>query len=116
MSDHSEKRSINIFKPLAGPMRGEVMVIASLLVACLLAVLGTQAVIWHLETTIQEYRLTDLIFFNLPIHFWVSGQFLPLLFILLCLLFNLWMDSHEVRRMESTIRFRATGRKKGEVP
>ncbi len=115
MSDDGVKRSINIFKPLPGAMRGEVLVIALLLVAWLLAVAGTQIGIWFLEKSIDGFWLTELIFFNLPIHFWISGQFLPLLFIGLCLLFNLWMDRHETRRMESTIRFRAPGRKKGEV-
>lgn len=109
------RRSINMLRPLPGTMRGEVQVIAMLLLAWLVAVLGSQLCIWLLERSIDGFWLTDLIFFNLPIHLWVSGQFLPLLFIGLCLLFNLWMDRHEVRRMESTIRFRATGRKKEEV-
>lgn len=116
MSDNDAKRSINIFKPLPGTMQGEVQVIAMLLVACLLAVVGTQVAIWILEESLDGFWLTELIFFNLPIHFWISGQFLPLLFIVLGLVFNLWMDRHELRRMEGTIRFRATGRKKGEVP
>lgn len=116
MSEQKERRrSINIFLPLPGTMQGEVRVIAMLLLAWLTAVLGSQLGIWLLERSIDGFWLTDLIFFNLPIHFWVSGQFLPLLFIGLCLLFNLWMDRHEVKHMESTIRFRATGRKKGEV-
>lgn len=116
MSDNGLKRSINIFRPLPGTMRSEVLVIAMLLIAWLLAVVGTQVGISILEKSIDGFWLTELIFFNLPIHFWISGQFLPLLFIVLGLVFNLWMDSHEVRRMEGTIRFRAPGRKKGEVP
>jgi uncharacterized membrane protein len=116
MSDNGVKRSINIFRPLQGTMQGEVQVIALLLAACLLSVVGTQIAIWVLEESLDGFWLTELIFFNLPIHFWISGQFLPLLFIVLGLVFNLWMDRHELRRMEGTIRFRATGRKKGEVP
>lgn len=115
MSENSAKRSINMFRPLPGTMRDEVLVIVMLLLAWLLAVVGTQVGIFILEKSLDGFWLTELIFFNLPIHFWISGQFLPLLFIGLCLLFNLWMDRHEVRRMESTIRFRAPGRKKGEV-
>lgn len=116
MAENEVKRSINFFRPLPGTMRGEVRVIALLLLAWLLAVVGSQVGIWLLEESIDGFWLTELIFFNLPIHFWISGQFLPLLFIGLGLLFNLWMDRHEIRRMESTIRFRAPGRKKGEVP
>lgn len=116
MSEQIEqRRSINMFRPLPGTMLGEVRVIALLLAAWLLAVAGTQLGIWLVEDSVEGFWLTDFIFFNLPIHFWISGQFLPLLFIGLCLLFNLWMDRHEVRRMESTIRFRAPGRKKEEV-
>jgi uncharacterized membrane protein len=116
MSDNGLKRSINVFKPLPGTMRGEVLVIAMLLIAWLLAVVGTQVAIWFLEESIDGFWLTELIFFNLPIHFWISGQFLPLFFIVLGIVFNLWMDRHEIRRMEGTLRFRAPGRKKGEVP
>lgn len=116
MSDNGLKRSINVFKPLPGTMRGEVLVIALLLIAWLLAVVGTQVAIWFLEESIDGFWLTELIFFNLPIHFWISGQFLPLFFIVLGIVFNLWMDRHEIRRMEGTLRFRAPGRKKGEVP
>lgn len=115
MSDNGLKRSINIFRPLPGTMRGEVLVIAMLLLAWLVAVVGTQVGIWLLEESLDGFWLTELIFFNLPIHFWISGQFLPLLFIVLGLVFNLWMDRHELRRMEGTIRFRAPGRKKEEV-
>lgn len=111
MSDNGLKRSINVFKPLPGTMRGEVLVIAMLLIAWLLAVVGTQVAIWFLEESIDGFWLTELIFFNLPIHFWISGQFLPLFFIVLGIVFNLWMDRHEIRRMEGTLRFRAPGRK-----
>jgi len=116
MSDNGLKRSINIFRPLPGAMRGEVLVIAMLLFAWLVAVVGSQVGIWLLEESLVGLWLTELIFFNLPIHFWISGQFLPLFFIVLGLVFNLWMVRHELRRMEGTIRFRAPGRKKGEVP
>lgn len=115
MSEKEMKRSINIFQPLPGTMRSEVQVIAMLLLACLLAVVGSQLTIWLLEESLDGFWLTELIFFNLPIHFWISGQFLPLLFIVLGLVFNLWMDRNELRRVEGTIRFRAPGRKKGEV-
>ncbi len=115
MTVHDRKKRIMIFNPLPGTMRDEVSVIALLMLAWLTAVVGTQIGIWFLESSIKGFWLTELIFFNLPIHFWISGQFLPLLFIVLCLVFNLWMDRHETRRMESSIRFRSHGRKKGEV-
>jgi putative solute:sodium symporter small subunit len=39
-----------------------------------------------------ESHLTSLTFFNLPFHVWFTGQFLPLWFIFLCLMFNLNID------------------------
>jgi putative solute:sodium symporter small subunit len=39
-----------------------------------------------------ESLLTRFTFFNLPFHVWFTGQFLPLWFIFLCLMFNLNMD------------------------
>ena len=115
MNPEQPKRQINLLFPLPGAMRSEVLVIVLLLLACFVAVVGTQFAILYLEKSIQGFWLTELIFFNLPIHFWISGQFLPLLFIVLGVILNIWMDRHEVRRMESTIRFRAPGRKRGEI-
>lgn len=118
-TDHTSgklRQEINIFKPLKGTMRTEVQVIALLLLAWLFAIVGSQFLILLFDDNIEGFWLSELIFFNLPIHYWISGQFLPLLFIILGLLFNIWMDRHETKRMESTIRFRATGRKRGEMP
>ncbi len=96
-------------------MGAEVRVIALLMLALLFATLGSQAAIWYLEYSISGFWLTEVIFFNLPIHFWLSGQFLPLWFILLGVVFNIWMDRNEIRRMEGIIRFRAAGRSKEEI-
>ncbi|MGB4599021.1 MAG: DUF4212 domain-containing protein [Trichlorobacter sp.] len=114
MSDDNTDRGINIFKPQAGLMRGEVRVIVLVMSAWLLAVVGSQLAIWFLEDSLSGFWLTELFFFNLPIHFWLTGQFLPLWFILLGVVFNLWMDRHESRRMDGTIRLRTTGRRKEE--
>lgn len=114
MNDNDPDRGINIFKPQAGVMRGEVRVIVLVMSAWFLAVVGSQVVIWFLENSLSGFRLNELVFFNLPISFWLTGQFLPLWFILLGGAFNLWMDRHESRRLEGTIRLRTTGRRKGE--
>jgi len=110
MSDKGEERSINIFRPQTVLLRGEVRVIIMVMAAWLVAILGSQLAIWYLEKALIEVWLSELIFFNLPLHFWFSGQFLPLWFILLGVVFNLWMDRHESRKFEGTIRYRATGR------
>lgn len=114
MDDNGTERSINIFRPQSGLLRGEVRVIVMVLAAWLVMVVGSQIGIWYLENSQSDYWLSEIVFFNLPIHFWVSGQFLPLWFVLLGIVFNLWMDRHESRKFEGTIRYRATGRSKKE--
>jgi len=66
---------------------------------------------FKIESRKSAYRIY---FFNLPIHYWLSGQFMPLWFILVGVAFNLWMDHNEKRHMEA-IRYRARGRRKGEM-
>ena len=57
------------------------------------ATFGFQALQKFLETTPDgENVFTRFTFFNLPINVWFTGQFLPLWFIFLCLVFNLYID------------------------
>lgn len=87
-------------------MRGEVRVIKLILSGWLIAIVGFQLFAYLLEVNYSEMLLEDLTFFNLPIQFWLSGQLLPLWFIILCGLFNLWMDRHSVSAHEGSLRFR----------
>lgn len=114
MSDQETPRSVNLFRPLKGLMAREVRLIAILLTPCLLAVLVSQFGILLLEKSEWGIMLSELIFFNLPIHYWITGQFMPLWFILIGIAFNLWMDRNEDRHVEA-IRYRAKGRRKGEL-
>lgn len=95
-------------------MAREVRLITILLTPCLLVVLVSQFVILLLEKSEWGIVFTELIFFNLPIHYWITGQFMPLWFILIGIAFNLWMDRNEDRHIEA-IRYRAKGRRKGEL-
>lgn len=114
MSEQNTPRTVNIFRPLKGVMATEVKLIAILLTPCLLAIFVSQTGILLLSRLNQGKVLTEFIFFNLPIHYWLSGQFMPLWFILVGVAFNLWMDHNEKRHMEA-IRYRARGRRKGEM-
>ena len=87
-------------------MRGEVRVIKLVLTGWLVAIVGFQLFAYLLEVNYSELLLEDLTFFNLPIQFWLSGQLLPLWFIILCVLFNVWMDRHAERSHEESLRFR----------
>jgi uncharacterized membrane protein len=110
MQDNHEREKSFLDK--SGGPRGETRVILLILAGWLIAIIGSQLLIWVMEFSITGFWLTELIFFNLPIHFWISGQFLPLWFILLGVLFNIWMDRHESRRMNGSIRFKgSTGHK-----
>ncbi len=87
-------------------MKGEVRVIKLVLSGWFLAIVGFQLFSYLLEVNYSELLLEDLTFFNLPIQFWLSGQLLPLWFILLCALFNFWMDRHAIQSQEGSLRFR----------
>lgn len=106
MDEHSGCKGLTFFNPRGATMRGEVRVIKLILSGWLAAIVGFQLFAYLLETNYSEFLLTDLTFFNLPIQFWLTGQFLPLWFIILCVLFNLWMDRHTVPSEEGSLRFR----------
>lgn len=106
MVDRDECRDINIFKPRGRSMRGEVRVIKLVLAGWLVAIVAFQVFVYLLEVNYSELLLDDLTFFNLPIHFWLTGQFLPLWFIILCAVFNFWMDRHAVNSLDGSLRFK----------
>jgi uncharacterized membrane protein len=99
-------RGINFFKPRGTVMRGEVRVIGLALTGWLVAIVGLQLFVYQLEVNYSELLLNELTFFNLPIQFWLTGHFLPLWFIILCVLFNLWMDRHSAKELDGALRFK----------
>jgi putative solute:sodium symporter small subunit len=116
MIPDKKEHSLNFFAPRGTTMRREVRVISLILAGWLLAIIGFQMVVIVLEQRFES-MLNDLTFFNLPIHFWLTGQLLPLWFILLCAAFNLWMDRHTPQQREGSLRFHipaADSPKKGE--
>ncbi|MDU0458497.1 MAG: DUF4212 domain-containing protein [Geobacteraceae bacterium] len=94
-------------------MKSETRVIKLILISWLTAIVGLQVYVYFLERNYSELLLNELTIFNLPVHFWLTGQFLPLWFIILCVLFNLWMDRHTTSSLEGTLRFRV-GARNGE--
>jgi putative solute:sodium symporter small subunit len=114
MADHDECSNISILKPRGKSMRGEVRLIRLVLAGWLVSILGFQIFVYLLEVNHSELLLNELTFFNLPIHFWLTGQFLPLWFIILCALFNFRMDRHSVRSLDGSLRFTVPGSGRGE--
>jgi len=106
MNKTLENKDLSFFRPYGATMRGEVRIIKYILSGWLIAIVGFQLFAYILEVNYSELLLEDLTFFNLPIQFWLSGQLLPLWFIILCVLFNIWMDRNSVQSMDGSLRFR----------
>lgn len=108
MEDKTTSKGFSFFRPYGANMRSEVRVIKSILAGWFIAIVGYQFLAYLLEVNYSEFLLDDLTFFNLPIHFWLTGQFLPLWFILLCVRFNSWMDRNaaNIGNQDGSIRFR----------
>ena len=101
-----DRTNINIFRPRGKSMKQETKVIMMVLTGWLLGIVGSQAVVFFLEHTQQGAPLSQWTFFNLRVPFWLTGQFLPLWFIIQCIVFNVWMDRHAARDLDGTLRFR----------
>jgi putative solute:sodium symporter small subunit len=106
MNETSSHDDLSFFKPRGKTMQREVRVISLILSGWLVAIVGFQLFAYYLEVNYSELLLTDLTFFNLPIQFWLSGQLLPLWFIILCIVFNIWMDRNSAQSAEGSLRFR----------
>ncbi len=103
----SEPVDVNFFKPRGGSMKREIRLIVLVLAGWLLAVAGSQGFVYLLASTRLGAFLSAYTFFNLPMPFWLTGHFLPFWFIILCVLFNVWMDRHARQNLDGSLRFRA---------
>lgn len=93
MKEKPDFHEVNLFKPKKGYMVGEVGIILAILLAWGGMTFGFQLLLRFLaKSPSGDGVLTSFTFFNLPFHFWFTGQFLPLWFILLCVVFNLYID------------------------
>ncbi len=93
MEHKREIYTVNLFRPKRGYMREEVFEILVVLVGWGGMTFGFQCLIGLLsESPHGGSLLTRFHFFNLPFHFWFTAQFLPLWFIILCFLFNVYID------------------------
>jgi uncharacterized membrane protein len=87
-------------------MRKQILVIGMVLAGWLAAIAGSQGAVYLLEQSRQGMTILEWTFFNLPIAFWLTGHFLPLWFIILCAIFNIWMDRHDAQSRASALRLR----------
>lgn len=91
---------INFFSPRRGFMRQEVTIIWVTLTIWALVTFGFPIYL----AFCPQAQLTGRTIFGMPLHYWFSGQFLIVWFILVCIIFNLLIDwlteSYRRRRQE----------------
>lgn len=92
MSQAPKRYSVNLLRPKKGYMRDEVGIILAVLIGWGAVTFGFQILLAWGGSTPAGTFLTELSFFNLPLHFFFTAQFLPLWFIILCVFFNLRID------------------------
>ena len=93
MDRKREIYTVNLFRPKKGYMREEVAIMLAVLLGWGGVTFGFQLLIRLLSESSQGCSLvTRFFFFNLPFHFWFTAQFLPLWFIILCFVFNVYID------------------------
>jgi len=92
MSQQNKRYQVNLFRPKEGHMRDEVLIILAILAGWALFTFGFEIFLAACQGTGAGSLLTSLTLFNLPLHFWFTGQFLPLWFIILCVIFNVYID------------------------
>lgn len=92
-SEENPVQPVNFFRPKGGYMRREVILTAILLCAWALLTFGFQSLLFFTaETTEGGGPLTATTLFGFPLHFLFTGQFLIVCFIVLCYLFNVFID------------------------
>lgn len=106
MDSSQQKNEPDFFKPQGRTMRNEVRIIKIVLAGWLGAVVTFQLIAWYIDSAGSGSILGGLNLFNLPLKFWLSGQLLPLWFVILCFVFNVWMDRHSAPAADGSLRFR----------
>lgn len=105
MDQPDKDYKVNLFRPKKGHMRDEVLITLAILAGWGGVTFGFQLLIHLCRGTGAGELLTRLTLFNLPLHFWFTGQLLPLWFIVLCVLYNLYIDritEYHSRRRDRT--------------
>ena len=83
---------INFFKPRPGFMRREVTVICLTLFAWAMVSIGFPFCLGLTATDPKALVSAGKSLFGMPLHYWFSGQFLIVWFILICFIFNILID------------------------
>lgn len=103
MNGSGKKYQVNLFRPKSIGMRGEVFAILAVLALWGIVTFGFQLWLALSSSPSGKSPLESFTFFNLPFHYWFTAQMLPLFFIIICVLFNLFIDrltERELRKRE----------------
>ena len=103
MENPDRKYDVNLLLPKSGYMKGEVSAMIFILALWGIASFGFQFFLMLSAGTSGKSWLESFTFFNLPFHYWFTAQLLPLWFIIICALFNIFIDRltlRESRRRE----------------
>ena len=92
MSQQDKRYQVNLFRPKKGHMRDEVLIIFAILFGWAICTFGFQILLFFTRGTGAGDLLSGLTLFSLPLHFFFTGQLLPLWFIILCIIFNVYID------------------------
>lgn len=98
MDSSANKYRVNIFRPKSAGMKGEVIAIMTVLAVWVIAVFGFQLWLALSAAPSGQSPLETFSFFNLPFHYWFTAQMLPLCFIIICALFNFFIDRLTLRQ------------------
>lgn len=98
MNNSDKKYRVNLFRPKSAGMKGEVVAILTVLAVWGIVTFGFQLWLALSAGASGKSSLENLTFFNLPFHYWFTAQMLPLCFIIICVLFNLFVDRLTLRQ------------------
>jgi len=98
MNSSDKKYRVNLFRPKSVGMKGEVVAILTVLAVWGIVPFGFQLWLALSAEAPGKSPLESITFFNLPFHYWFTAQMLPLCFIIICVLFNLFVDRLTLRQ------------------
>lgn len=98
MKSSDGRYEVNLFRPKSVGMKGEVFAILIVLAVWGISVFGFQLLLSLYSSPAGKSPLESVTFLNLPFHYWFTAQMLPLLFIIICALFNLFIDRLTLRQ------------------
>lgn len=104
MANNDDKYYVNFFSPRGAFQKTEVGYIWLMLILWALGTFGFQILLRMVQTNPQGASfLTSMKFLGFPFHYWWSGQFMIIVYILLCIWFNVLIDALEEKHQKADI-------------